>query len=363
MRARTSAIRARTSALWAHRLDLDFSIGRGECRSIGITNAHACADKCGSMSSRPHSFGKRVLALALGSLMSLAFLELGYRWLRLPALGPTTNPSYVQQDAELGWVYRPHATARHRTGEFDVSIAINSRGFRGGDWGPRQPGRPRVLVLGDSYAFGWGVEQPQSFSARLQALMPEWEILNAAVSGYGTDQQYLLLLRLLPDVQPDLVIDVFCSNDRVESASSVSYGKRKPYFARGVSGLELHGVPIPEPPWLERTSFLYRAITKERAERASAEIRPDPEQGWALVCDIYREMSKRLGPVPLVIVSSEQRLAYLAADEKSLHHVDLRPLFRSKSEKLTFPIDGHWTAAAHAAIAKELSTALRPMLP
>jgi hypothetical protein len=315
------------------------------------------------MSSRPHSFGKRVLALAIGSIVSLACLELGYRWLRLPALGPTTNPSYVQHDPELGWVYRPSATARHRTSEFDVSIAINSRGFRGPEWGPKQPGRARVLVLGDSYAFGWGVEPAESFTARLQALVPEWEILNAAVSGYGTDQQYLLMLRLLPDVQPDLVIDVFCSNDRVESASRVSYGKRKPYFTRGASGLELHGVPIAEPPWLERSSFLYRAVTKELAERASAEVRPDPEQGWALVCDLYREMAKRLGSVPLVIVSSETRLAYLAADEKSLHHVDLRPLFRSKTERLTFPIDGHWTAAAHAAIAVELATALRPMLP
>lgn len=313
--------------------------------------------------SRRHSFRRRLLACAIGSVLSLAGLELGYRLLRLPALGPTTNPSYVQQDPELGWVYRPHASARHRTSEFDVSIEINSRGFRGPEWGAKQPGRPRVLVLGDSYAFGWGVEQSESFTARLQALVPEWEILNAAVSGYGTDQEYLLLLRLIPDVQPDLVLDVFCSNDRVESASKSSYGRLKPYFVRTGSGLELRGVPIPEPSWLERSSFLYRAITKDLAERESLEQRIDPEFGWAMVCDLYRKMAKDLGSVPLVIVSSEERLAYLAAEEKALHHVDLRPLFRSRKEKFTYPIDGHWTAAAHAAIAKELSAALRPMLP
>lgn len=315
------------------------------------------------MSSKPQRAVRRSAALAIGALASVACLELGYRWFRLPALGPTTNPAYVQHDPELGWVYRPHARARHRTREFDVTIEINSRGFRGPEWGEKRDGRPRVLVLGDSYAFGWGVEQVESFSSRLQTLAPEWEILNAAVSGYGTDQRYLLLLRLLPVVQPDLVIDVHCSNDGPECSSRAVYGKPKPYFVRGSANLELRGVPVREPSWLERSSLFYRAIAKELEERRSSDRIPDVERGWGLVCDLYREMAKRLDGVPLVIVSDEARLGHLAAAEKTLHHVDLRPVLRSQPERLTFRVDGHWTPAAHARVATELSRALRPLLP
>jgi hypothetical protein len=159
------------------------------------------------------------------------------------------------------------------------------------------------------------------------------------------------------------VIDVHCSNDGPECLSHAVYGKPKPYFVHRPAGLELRGVPVSEPSWLERTSLLYRAIVKELEERASTDSIPDVERGWGLVCDLYREMAKHLGRVPLVIVSSEARLDHLAASDPTLHHVDLRPVLRSQKERLTFRGDGHWTPAAHARIATELSRALRPLLP
>jgi len=309
---------------------------------------------------------RRLLSRAAATVLGLAFallaLEGFYRVLRVRGLSPTTNPSYVRHDAELGWSYVPNAQERHASEEFDVLVRINERGFRGRSWGAKVPGRPRVLVLGDSFAFGWGVEEEQRFSERLEELEPGWEVVNAAVSGYGTDQQLLLLERLLPDVRPDLVVVVFCENDLFESGASVVYGKHKPWVERADGRLEVRGVPVPFPA-LERASYLWRAVVKGRWQRSFARRRRDPDREWRLVCDLYRAMERRLGDVPVVLVSTERRLADLAREEPGIHHIDLSRLLSASGGGVQFPLDGHWTPPAHAAIASELHESLRPLLP
>lgn len=304
------------------------------------------------------------LALAVsGVVLALLAAEGAYRMTRAGALSPTTNPAYVEHHERLGWAYRPGARERHATSEFDVAVAIHSRGFRGPEWRLEVPKHgPRVLVLGDSQAFGWGVEFEQSFSARLQTLEPGWDVLNAAVSGYGTDQQALLLDELLSAVQPDVVVCAFCDNDLFENRSRSTYGRAKPWFERQGRELVLHGVPVPEP-WIESVSFLARALRKSAFERLLDTRRADPEEEWVLVADIYRRMAARLGSVPLVIVSDEPRLAALAREEPTMRHVDLRAAFRDVRGSLRFSIDGHWTALAHELVATAVDAALRPLVP
>ena len=51
--------------------------------------------------------------------------------------------------------------------------------------------RKRILAFGDSYVWGFDVDQKEIFSAP-QVHGTNNEILNFGVSGYGTDQEYLL---------------------------------------------------------------------------------------------------------------------------------------------------------------------------
>lgn len=302
---------------------------------------------------------RRIAALAVGALLAALAAEVAYRVTRVSSLSPTTNPLYVRHDDELGWSYVPGARARHTTSEFDVEIAINERGFRGPSWPVKRDGK-RVLVLGDSFAFGWGVAYERSFAARLQAEHPDWQVFDAAVSGYGTDQELLLARKLVPELAPDVVVCVFCSNDLWEASAGVVYGKHKPRFIDRAGELELTGTPVPRP-WLERTSALWRAWQKTRWERTFSAQARDRHEEWRLVCDLYRALARELHGTPLVIVSEEERLAAFARETAGVRHVDVRAAFALAEGATSFAHDGHWNELGHAKIARSLDAALRAL--
>ena len=86
----------------------------------------------------------------------------------------------------------------------NVPYRTNSDGFRDREPGEKRPGVPRVVVLGDSYVFGWAVLEAETFPTRAEALLRREgravEILNAGVPGYNTEQESYLLEEILPEV-------------------------------------------------------------------------------------------------------------------------------------------------------------------
>jgi lysophospholipase L1-like esterase len=305
---------------------------------------------------------RRLAALLVGLLAAPLFAEGLYRLLLADHLGPTTHPAYVIHDSDLGWAYRPGASARHRTEEFDVGIRIHERGFRGAPWQlDLQVGRRRLLLLGDSYAFGWGVEEEHSAGSLLASSAPGWTVFNAGVSGYGTGQQRLLLERLLGELRPDAVVVLFCENDLFENGSERSYGKRKPWFALDSGELVLGGWPVREP-WLERHSLLWRALVKGAWSHAFARRVRDPAGEWDLAHALLLSMRDRLqargGGVPLLVASESGQLADWAGRQPGIEAVDLRPALATAGELARFPRDGHWTAEGHARVAEALALAL-----
>jgi hypothetical protein len=114
----------------------------------------------------------------------------------------------------------PNARGRHRSNEFDVSYAINSLGLRDREM-PRQapPGTRRLLMLGDSFTEGNGVEREQTFSALIQALLDRdglgarWQVVNAGIGSYSPLLEYLYLRNGGLDFQPNVVVLNFDLSD------------------------------------------------------------------------------------------------------------------------------------------------------
>ena len=140
-----------------------------------------------------------------------------------------------------GWRLRPGWHGQTRDGR---TVRLNGAGFRGPAAGAGAAGRRRVVLLGDSLTFGTGVEDGETFAAQLAGLAPALEPVNLGVSGYGTDQELLLLEREGLPLEPAVVVlDVCVGNDILDNALPVYVydgATPKPYFTLEGRDLRLH---------------------------------------------------------------------------------------------------------------------------
>lgn len=227
----------------------------------------------------------RVAAVNLAALLlAILALEGGTRLLGIhfPAIerpGVSDRGLWVY-DASKGWFHAPGATGQsYRGGPDRGLVRINSLGLRGREVALRkEEGVFRVLVFGDSFAFGVGVDEEHLFSSHLERLLSlssgaRSEVINMGVSGYSTDQELLLFEDLGANLAPDLVLVVACDNDFPGNLSDFAYqAYYKPYFSLEAGGLLRRNIPVPRLSrlqeiklWLGRESNAWNAFRSRRA--------------------------------------------------------------------------------------------------
>lgn len=145
-------------------------------------------------------------------------------------------------DSELGWFPLESSEgtfAASRT----VTVNHNSDGFRDTEHGPKD--RPRIAVLGDSFVWGFDVEQTERFKDLLDSALTDWDVMNMGVSGYSTDQEYLLIRRFFERYRPDIVLLVFCQiNDEADNTTNMIFeGYFKPYYT--IEGVDFRWLASP----------------------------------------------------------------------------------------------------------------------
>ena len=121
---------------------------------------------------------------------------------------------------EYGWRGRPGAVAPMGDGR----VTLNAMGYRGREGRvPKEPGQTRVVVLGDSIAFGYGVADEQAFPQVLDGRDNGLEVVNLGVEGYGPGQELLVLRREGLSAGPDVVVLAVClRNDFVDAVLPVA---------------------------------------------------------------------------------------------------------------------------------------------
>lgn len=159
------------------------------------------------------------------------------------------KPQAIEYDPLLGWKFKPHLQVVHQGWEFEVDLRTNSRGFRDAETTyERRDTRKRILLLGDSFGFAYGIEEPFGFPARLEAKLPGVEIVNLSVSAYGTDQELLLYDAEGWKYDVDVVMMALTvSNDFADITKDRSFVLYKPFFELTEGDLTLAGVPPLEP--------------------------------------------------------------------------------------------------------------------
>lgn len=95
-------------------------------------------------------------------------------------------------------------------------VSINKQGVRrSGELARPKPSEThRILVLGDSHAFGWAIPEAATIAAQLEAALgPPVEVVNAGVPGYSAYQEAAWLEAYGALFEPDCVLVLFVAND------------------------------------------------------------------------------------------------------------------------------------------------------
>lgn len=347
---------------------------------------------------RLRQVGQNALLILAGLLVALGALELALRVVD-PAV-EIYNPlhGFHQADAQLGWIGKADIRRRFRRLEFDVTVEHGPDGFRRGDPAPSPDASRRVLFLGDSFTWGWGVGQGEVFTDVLQRrLGPSIAIVNRGVNGYGTAQEYLLLQRELERSSYHLVVLLFFQNDLTEN---LQRGRYRPYFQLDGDRLTVHNLPAPLR--LEnrvktffkdhsraflflntRGALLKARLKRSRATNGDRDVEPGGTQLPAEVLQRGYELTRRLllemdtlvrrhgGRFVLVFIpfpedlpgkppppwSAElRRVVAGVCVSRGIPFIDLTEPFASHRGglRVAFAGDGHWNAAGHRLAAEVL---------
>lgn len=362
-----------------------------------------------------------LIRIAFSLLLTLGLLELVLRFIWV--LPFTAKGAYLCRDEVADHAHYAYGVGRMKTDEFSVVLRMNNIGMRDDDIVlPKPAGTRRVLVLGDSFMEGWGVERGAMFTDRLEAelagLYPgeRIEVVAAGVASWSPLCEWAWLKHRGLALEPDAVLMAL---DATDLAGDSFYAHRlvrddqgRPDFIR--PGDCRFAVPWAVHNVLARWSYIYRYVDRwltkkfpvtewdygfwSDADDVWAGIRseselPEPkyESYWTIPREVFRvtndELNRRgipwllfMYPTGVETDSScwatgrgtarfgpgmmpPRRFDYLAraTAQDSIPYFSLLPAFQADTEpaRLFFPYDGHWSPEGHALAARTVAAELK----
>jgi len=301
-----------------------------------------------------------------------------------PATAEGRPEKITVPDPELAWAFRPSAEGRFTEGALPTDVTTNSLGLRSPEL-EDEGGGTRVLVLGDSYGFGWGVAEgdafPRILESRLRQRHPEADVavINACLPGYGLYQQRAMLERVLNGTVVDVVVTTYSlANDPVDDLRIARFapdrlleytpelGERNRFVQWLVGHSKLAGLVDVRLSPLRFKAANASARAVEISERCMRELLETCSNHGLRVLQVevpQRWQTKGQAGSWLLAASSGRARAMRrrVASDFGVISIDCAPCLKrveSETGGAYIPNDAHWTRLGHEAVADTILAAL-----
>lgn len=269
---------------------------------------------------KPSVWGRLIrglIAAAFGIVLAVLGLEVAIRVLHLAPPAEPPGNFWQAPNPDYGWYHLPNASGPSYDlfGEYNVPVTMNSKGLRDAEIPYEKPeGVFRIILLGDSFAEGMRTGLAQTAGKVLEASLnemagasaipgatPRFQVINAGVGAWGTDQELLWLRSEGVKYNPDLVLALFftandfMNNNETLEVSNVG-GVFKPFFTLEDGKLALKYYPFdPEAPEIAQQ----KAENAEQETETPADPSPARWQPWLHAhSTLYRFLAPRLQEGP-----------------------------------------------------------------
>jgi len=142
----------------------------------------------------------------------------------------TDHALYPHRMGSVGFVLNPHMKQATLWGLPDKPYPVNALGLRGAPVKPKKPGVQRILLVGDSWFFGWRMEEKDKLEYQLQTLLSarvkgrEFDLITVAIPGWNVFSQNAFLESHWSILDPDFIVWATCTNDAEDIGGVVPPG-------------------------------------------------------------------------------------------------------------------------------------------
>lgn len=299
----------------------------------------------------------------------LFFLYQNYSLInKLPALKPyfkgyyaanrsiiQLNPECAKYDQKLFYTLKP-GVCIFKNKEFETKYQINKIGVRDDEESLK---KPEIIILGDSYAMGWGTDQNNNFAALLEEKLGV-KILNSAISSYGTAREYLMLKNLDKSKLKYLIIQ-YCPNDYpenklfIENNFNLKISPQSEYEDTVAKHLKKAG----KYKVFKFSSILIRNISRQIRHK-NVEAKIDTKTEFDAFSQILKLIQKDVGKNVKIILFANDSYGSLNSDldnyfkDKKIKNLIVFDASKILSKEDYFILDDHMNKNGHTKIANEI---------
>lgn len=292
-----------------------------------------------------------------------------------------------QPDPKLFWRLKPNQDCLTKVGR--KPVRVNAHGTRGPEFNEsKPPGTIRILSLGDSRTFGWGLAEAETYSAMLGQILQsrlgdaaQIEIINAGVNAWSFAQMKIYFQEYGLRYQPDIAIlaeanlwTQFSERSRPEFARAFMNRVRFKNLLRR-SALYHWLIEVQLKAFYERHRTKFIPVDPEHDPLFKKEQQADPDARFkddmAAFCRLAS--SSHVKPVLLYLPTADEldgtnpprtlRLKEAVSQESGVPLVNVTPALRSATGPLYLDADPvHLNSRANGLVAQELAEAIAPLV-